>query len=225
MNERDLIMGECNNRRQWNMKVGRRRQTFWTRAIYTEWPKKMYTLFTHQYLWNKLWQCLDADGGHFKHLHWIQNSRTSLISILLLYKYSSYDYRVIFFMSKCVYIILGHSVYNVIFVFMGCLLYFMSQNLVVILSFFFLLQTWPYLLINFILHTSLYFLKISYMLVLVYVYILWSMFMFLSYKFRFHSNDFSVCMFWKWSGRDIVITLQAVKCRMRLPCGDISLCR
>jgi len=21
--------------------------------IYTEWPKKMYTLFTHQYLWNK----------------------------------------------------------------------------------------------------------------------------------------------------------------------------
>ena len=79
--------------------------------IYTEWPKKMYTLFTHQYLWNKLWQCLDADGGHFEHLHWIQNSRTSLISILLLYKYSSYDYRVIFFMSKCVYIILGHSVY------------------------------------------------------------------------------------------------------------------
>jgi hypothetical protein len=34
-----------------------------------------------------------------------------LISILLLYKHSSYDYRVIFFMSKCVYIILGHSVY------------------------------------------------------------------------------------------------------------------
>jgi hypothetical protein len=33
------------------------------------WPKKMYTLFTHQYLWNKLWQCLDADGGHFEHLH------------------------------------------------------------------------------------------------------------------------------------------------------------
>jgi len=49
-------------------------------------------------------QCLDADVGHFEHLHWIQNSRTSLISILLLYKYSSYDYRVIFFMSKCVYI-------------------------------------------------------------------------------------------------------------------------
>jgi hypothetical protein len=79
--------------------------------ISTEWPKKMYTLFTHQYLWSKLWQCLDADGGHFEHLHWIQNSRTSLISIFLLYKYSSYDYRVIFFMSKCVYIILGHSVY------------------------------------------------------------------------------------------------------------------
>jgi hypothetical protein len=28
MNERDLRMGERNNRRQWNMKVGRRRQTF-----------------------------------------------------------------------------------------------------------------------------------------------------------------------------------------------------
>ena len=75
----------------------------------------MYTLFTNQYLWNKLWQCLDADGGHFEHLHWIQNSRTSLISILFLYKYSSYDYRVIFFMSKCVYIILGHYVYCNIF--------------------------------------------------------------------------------------------------------------
>jgi len=80
----------------------------------------MYTLFTHQYLWNKLWQCLDADGGNFEHLHWTQNSRTSLISILLLYKYSSYDYRVIFFMSKSVYIILGHSVYVVFF--MVCLL-------------------------------------------------------------------------------------------------------
>ena len=33
------------------------------------------------------------------------------MSILLLYKYSSYDYRVIFFMSKCVYIFLGHSVF------------------------------------------------------------------------------------------------------------------
>ena len=28
MNERDLRMGEWNNRRQWNMKVWRRRQTF-----------------------------------------------------------------------------------------------------------------------------------------------------------------------------------------------------
>jgi hypothetical protein len=28
MNERDLRMGEWNNRRQWNMSVGRRRQTF-----------------------------------------------------------------------------------------------------------------------------------------------------------------------------------------------------
>ena len=33
MNERDLRMGEWNNRRQWNMKVGRRRQTFKT-ALY-----------------------------------------------------------------------------------------------------------------------------------------------------------------------------------------------
>jgi hypothetical protein len=35
MNEGDLRMGEWNNRRQWNMKVGRRRQTFQNRAIYT----------------------------------------------------------------------------------------------------------------------------------------------------------------------------------------------
>ena len=28
MNERDLSVGERNNRRQWNMKVRRRRQTF-----------------------------------------------------------------------------------------------------------------------------------------------------------------------------------------------------
>jgi len=28
INERDLRMGELNNRRQWNMKVGRRRQMF-----------------------------------------------------------------------------------------------------------------------------------------------------------------------------------------------------
>jgi len=28
MNERDLRMGEWNNRSQWNMKVGRRRLTF-----------------------------------------------------------------------------------------------------------------------------------------------------------------------------------------------------
>ena len=28
MNGRDLRMGEWNNRRQWNMKVGRRRQMF-----------------------------------------------------------------------------------------------------------------------------------------------------------------------------------------------------
>ena len=60
----------------------------------------------------RLRQCLDADGGHFEHLHWIQNLRTSHISILILYKYSSYDYGVIFFMSKCVYIFWGHSVFH-----------------------------------------------------------------------------------------------------------------
>jgi len=49
----------------------------------------------------------------------MQNSRTSLISILLLYKYSSYDYRVTFFMSKCVYIFWAtlyihvHNIYRV----------------------------------------------------------------------------------------------------------------
>ena len=58
----------------------------------------------------RLHQCLDTNGGHFGHLHWIQNSRISLIAILPLYKYSSYDYRVTFFMSECAYIFLGHSV-------------------------------------------------------------------------------------------------------------------
>ena len=67
--------------------------------------KNVYTLAAVR----RLRQCLDADGGHFEHLHWIQNWRTSLISILLLYKYSSYDYRVIFFMSKCVYIFGPHT--------------------------------------------------------------------------------------------------------------------
>jgi hypothetical protein len=50
----------------------------------------------------------------------IYNSRTSLISILLLYKYSSYDYRVIFFVSKCVYIFWGHSVYIYLFIYWAC---------------------------------------------------------------------------------------------------------
>jgi hypothetical protein len=39
----------------------------------------------------------------------------SHINFSFVYKYSSYDYRVIFFMSNCVYIILGHSVYWNIF--------------------------------------------------------------------------------------------------------------
>jgi len=34
MNERDLRMGKWNNRRQWNMKVGRHHETFQNRAIY-----------------------------------------------------------------------------------------------------------------------------------------------------------------------------------------------
>jgi len=54
----------------------------------------------------------------------IYNSRTSPISILLLYKYSSYDYRVIFFTSKCVYILLGHSVLNLT----GCMFYVCHWN-------------------------------------------------------------------------------------------------
>jgi len=67
-------------------------------------PKNVYTLAAVR----RLRQCLDADGGHFEHLHWIQNSRTSLISILFLYKYSSYDCRVIcqsvytFFWPLCI---------------------------------------------------------------------------------------------------------------------------
>jgi hypothetical protein len=35
MNGRDLGMSEWNNRRQWNMEVGRRRQTFENRVICT----------------------------------------------------------------------------------------------------------------------------------------------------------------------------------------------
>ena len=79
--------------------------------VYRVAQKNLYTLAAVR----RLQQCLYADSGHFEHLHWIQNSRTSLISILLLYKYSSYDYRVIFFMSKCVYISLGHSVFKLYF--------------------------------------------------------------------------------------------------------------
>ena len=79
-------------------------------------------------------QCLYADGGHFEHLLWIQNSRTSLISILLLYKYSSYDYRVIFFMSKCVYIILSHSVLSHSFIFFR--FYFFYQYVCMVLFLF-----------------------------------------------------------------------------------------
>lgn len=100
--------------------------------------------------------------------------------------------------------------FNVYFVFIGCFLYFMSQNLIMICVFFpFTNMT---IFIHFILHTPLYFLKISHMLVLVCVYVLWSMFLFLSYKFKFRSNYFNVCMSWKWSGTEIVITVQVVKC-------------
>jgi hypothetical protein len=44
LNERDLRMGEWNNRRQWNMKVGRRRQTIKPRNIYS---------YVEEYLENK----------------------------------------------------------------------------------------------------------------------------------------------------------------------------
>jgi hypothetical protein len=52
MNERDLRMGEWNNRRQWNMKVGRRRQTFKT-ALYIYYDIYLFTLvndFTHKFI-------------------------------------------------------------------------------------------------------------------------------------------------------------------------------
>ena len=42
MNERDIRMGEWNNRMQWNMKVGRRHQTFQNRAIYIYIYIKLY---------------------------------------------------------------------------------------------------------------------------------------------------------------------------------------
>ena len=80
-----------------------------TGAINTEWPKKsIHSLLINIFAINlneisiSGWEC-----------NWIQNSRTSLLSILLLYKYSIYGYRVTFFMSKCVYIFMGHSVYIV----------------------------------------------------------------------------------------------------------------
>ena len=51
--------------------------------------------------------------------NWIQNSRISLITILLFYKYGTYDYRVIFFMSKCVYILFGPlCIYIYIYIYM-----------------------------------------------------------------------------------------------------------
>jgi len=43
-----------NNGRYKRWRHGSQWQTLLPRDIYyTEWPKKMYTLFTHQYLWNK----------------------------------------------------------------------------------------------------------------------------------------------------------------------------
>ena len=74
---------------------------------YTEWPKKMYTLLQQFSSFDSVWVPVVATSNTY-----IESKiQGHLISILLLYKYSSYDYRVIFFMSKCVYIFLGHSVY------------------------------------------------------------------------------------------------------------------
>jgi len=64
----------------------------------------MYTLLQQFGGFDSVWMPMVATSNTYIE---IQNSRTSLISILLLYKYSSYDYRVIFFMSKCVYIFWG----------------------------------------------------------------------------------------------------------------------
>ena len=50
------------------------------------------------------------------------------------YKYSSYDYRVIFFMSKCVYIILSHSVLSHSFIFFR--FYFFYQYVCMVLFLF-----------------------------------------------------------------------------------------
>jgi hypothetical protein len=40
MSERGLGMGERNNRRQWNMEVGRRHKMFLSRAIYKSWTDR-----------------------------------------------------------------------------------------------------------------------------------------------------------------------------------------
>jgi hypothetical protein len=53
---------------------------------------------------------INISGGES---NWFQNSRTSLISIFLLYKYSSYGYIILYFVSKSVYIFLGHPVYSI----------------------------------------------------------------------------------------------------------------
>ena len=75
--------------------------------IYTEWPKKcIRSLLINNFGMNlneisiSGWEC-----------NIMYNSKTSLISIFLLYKYSSYGYRVIFFMSKCVYIFFWATLY------------------------------------------------------------------------------------------------------------------
>ena len=61
----------------------------------------MYTLLQQFGVFDSVWMPMVATSNTYIES---KNSRTSLISILLLYKYSSYDYRVIFFMSKCAYI-------------------------------------------------------------------------------------------------------------------------
>ena len=76
---------------------------------YTEWPKKMYTLLQEFGGFDSVWMPMVATSN--THIE-------SKIQGHLSYQFcfcinnSSYDYRVIFFMSKCVYIFLDHSVYT-----------------------------------------------------------------------------------------------------------------
>ena len=75
--------------------------------INTEWPKKCI----HSLLINIFGINLNEISISGWEWNIIYNSRISLISILLLYKYSGYGYSVIFFMSKVCVHFWNHSVY------------------------------------------------------------------------------------------------------------------